>query len=81
MARVQKWGTSLGIRIPKRIAQQVNLTVGTQIEFNTTGGVLTIRRRRQRRSKLKLAELLAQVNDSNRHGEWVNDPPVGREII
>jgi antitoxin MazE len=78
---IQKWGNSLGIRVPKAIAEQVNLTNGTEIEFETTGGVLTIRPRRRRKSKYKLSDLLRKVKGPSPHREWVNDPPVGRELI
>jgi len=78
---VQKWGNSLGIRVPKAVAEQVNLANGTQIEFDTTGGVLTIRPKRRRRKKYKLSELLAKVKGPSPHREWINDPPVGRELL
>lgn len=79
---VQKWGNSLGVRVPKAIAEQANLAEGTQVEFETTGGVLTIRpTRRRRRSKYKLADLLAKMKPRHRHGEMFKDGPVGREIL
>jgi antitoxin MazE len=78
---VQKWGNSLGIRIPKSIAEQVGLDNGTEVEFEVARGVLTIRPRRTRRRKYKLADLLAKMKGSNRHGEIFRDGPVGREIL
>ena len=77
---VQKWGNSLGIRIPKSIAEQVQFASGTEVEFETTGGVLTIRPRRRRR-KYKLSELLAKMKPHQRHGEWDKSGPRGREVI
>ena len=56
---VQKWGNSLGIRIPPSIAERVNLHIGTEVEFDTAGGVLTVRPRRRR--KYTLAGLLAKA--------------------
>jgi antitoxin MazE len=77
---VQKWGNSLGVRIPKGVAAQVNLTDGTEVEFETAGGVLTIRpARRRRRTKYKLSDLLAKMKGPNPHGEMFGRP-VGREI-
>jgi antitoxin MazE len=79
---VRKWGNSLGIRVPKAIAEQVHLTNGTEVELDTSEGVLTIRpKSKRRRSKYKLADLLAKMKGPSPHGEWANDPPVGREII
>ena len=78
---ISKWGNSLGIRIPKSVAEQVQLENGTEVEFETTDGVLTIRPRRTRRRKYKLAELLAKMKPSQRHGEWGKGAPRGREVI
>ena len=78
---VQKWGNSLGIRVPKAIAEQANLADGTEIEFETVGGVLTIRPTRRRRRKYKLADLLARMKPQHRHGELFKDGPRGRELL
>jgi antitoxin MazE len=75
---VQKWGNSLGIRVPKAIAEQVKLRQGTEIEFDTSSGVLTIRPRRRRYT---LKQLLAQSKGCDPHGEWQSDAPRGREVI
>jgi antitoxin MazE len=79
---VQKWGNSLGLRIPKAIAEQVNLTEGAEVEFETGDGVLTVRPARpRRRGKYKLADLLAQFKPRHRHGELHPGGPRGRELI
>lgn len=76
---VQKWGNSLGIRIPKSVAEQVNLANGTEVEFDTSGGVLTVRPKRRR--KYTLAKLLAQAKGPSPHRELDHDGPVGRELL
>jgi antitoxin MazE len=78
---LQKWGNSLGIRVPKSIAEQLDFSAGTKVEFDTTGGVLTIRPEKVRRRKYKLSELLKQMKPRHRHGELFRDGPVGRELI
>jgi antitoxin MazE len=78
---VQKWGNSLGIRVPKAIAEQANLADGTEVEFETKGGVLTVRpARRRRRRKYKLSDMLAKMKGPHPHGEFFGKP-VGREIL
>jgi antitoxin MazE len=76
---MQKWGNSLGIRVPKAVADQLDLKSGTEVEFDTAGGVLTIRPKRRR--KHTLASLLAQVKGPNPHKELMNDAPRGRELL
>ena len=76
---VQKWGTGLGIRLPRRIAEQGNLTEGTTVEFDTAGGVLTIRPKRRRR--YTLTELLTAAKGPDLHRAAVRGGPVGRERL
>jgi len=78
-ATVQKWGNSLGVRIPKAIAEQVKLRNGTPVEVTANGGVITIRAARRR--KYTLQKLLAKAKGPNPHGELHKDGPVGRETI
>jgi antitoxin MazE len=78
---IQKWGNSLGVRIPKALAEQVDLKEGTPIEFGIEHGELTIRPTRRRRRKYRLADLLAQMKPQHRHGEIHKDGPRGRELL
>jgi antitoxin MazE len=79
MSTVQKWGNSLGVRIPKAIAEQVNLESGTQVDFDTSGGVLTIRPKRRRRQRL--AALLARVKGPSPYRSLDADGRLGRELV
>ncbi len=77
---IQKWGNSLGIRVPKSVAEQVDLRRGTQVEFDTAGGVLTIRPSRRRR-QYTLASLLAKAKGPSPHRKLAIDAPMGRELL
>lgn len=79
MTTVQKWGNSLGVRIPKSVAEQVQLREGTPVEFATAGGVLTIRPKRRR--KYSLAQLLAKAKGPSPYRHLDRVPPVGRELL
>jgi len=76
---LQKWGNSLGIRVPKGVAEQLDLKSGTEVEFDTAGGVLTIRPKRRR--KYTLAALLAKAKGPSPHRALMNDGPRGRELL
>lgn len=76
---VQKWGNSLGIRIPKSVAEQVKLRAGTSVEFDAAEGVLTIRPKRRR--KYTLAQLLAKAKGPSPHRHLDRVGPVGRELL
>jgi antitoxin MazE len=73
---LQKWGNSVGVRLPKAMLQQVGLKEGAQVDVQVEGDHLVIRRKR-----LNLADLLAQCKPENRPDPIDWGPDVGREII
>jgi antitoxin MazE len=73
--KVKQWGNSLGIRIPKVIAEEMNLKDGINLEMKLSGRELIISR-----AKYDLGELLAQVNSANKHDEIDWGKSVGKEI-
>jgi antitoxin MazE len=77
VTRVQKWGNSLGLRIPKAFAAEAHLGAGSAVELSVEKGVLRVRAVRRRYS---LDELLARVTRRNVHGEMDSGAPVGREV-
>lgn len=77
MTIIRKWGNSLGVRIPKRFAQEVGIEDGTPVDISVTDGHLVIRS--VRRHRYRLGELLAGVRKDNIHGEIPAGRPVGRE--
>lgn len=72
---VQKWGNSLGIRIPLSLAQKIGLKEGTPVDLEVNDDAMIIRRKRY-----SLEQLLSQVTPDNIHGEVDTGPQVGREI-
>ena len=75
--RVQKWGNSLALRIPKPLATQVGLEANTTVRLLLRGEELVIAP--VTLPSLKLDDLLAQVTEHNLHGEVDSGPAVGRE--
>jgi len=76
--KVQKWGNSLAVRIPKELADKLNIEQGSDIEMKETNrGIEIIPKKR----KPTLEELLSQITPENRHDEIDFGKPVGRELI
>ena len=75
--RVQKWGNSLAVRIPKPIAAQLGLANHSSIKFSLRGTELVITP--VQHPGLKLADLLAGVTEDNLHGEIDTGAAVGKE--
>jgi antitoxin MazE len=76
--RLQRWGNSLGLRIPKAFAEEARLEAGSQVD-------LTIDQRRRLiveaiGPEYELADLLAGVTDENLHAEVPTGARRGREV-
>ncbi|HUY34041.1 MAG TPA: AbrB/MazE/SpoVT family DNA-binding domain-containing protein [Pirellulales bacterium] len=76
--RVQKWGNSLALRIPKSFAAEAGLHVDAAVELSLVKGTLVLRR--VTRQPLSLDRLLLDVTDANLPGEWDTGPAVGKEV-
>jgi len=74
---VQKWGNSLGVRIPKTIAVESRIQQGSVVDLRLVGGKVVLTPVRKRRYTLEA--LLAKVNNDNHHPEVDTGPAVGRE--
>lgn len=75
MFQVQKWGNSLGIRIPKAIAMKVGLEEGSEIDFELEDDKIIIKRKSH-----SLNKLLSQVTPDNLHQEISTGDAKGREV-
>ena len=78
IATVQKWGNSLGVRIPRPMAQDAAISEGTSVDMRVSAGQLVITP--AKRAKLQLSALLKGVKASNLHKEVDTGAPVGGEV-
>ena len=76
--RIQKWGNSLALRIPKSFAAEAGLNAGAAVELYLQEGRLVVRPITP--PPLTLDELLRGVTDDNLPGEWDTGPAVGKEV-
>ncbi len=75
--RVQKWGNSLALRIPKTFADEVGLQKETSVDVSLADGKLVITPVTKPRQTLE--QLLAKVTKRNLHHEVDTGPAVGKE--
>ncbi len=75
--KIQKWGNSLGLRIPRSFAVEAQVGEGSTVDLSVENGSLLVRPLRAR--KYALSELLKKVNPRNLHDEVPTGEPVGRE--
>jgi antitoxin MazE len=74
--KIQKWGNSLGLRIPKSLAEDTGIEVGTTVDLTVRDGKLVISPARRRYA---LGDLLRRVTRKNSHSEIDSGDPTGRE--
>ena len=74
--KVQKWGNSLGVRIPRSFAAEARVEAGSTVDISVEKGSLRIRPVHRRYS---LRALLRKVTSRNLHKEVATGAPVGRE--
>ena len=73
-AVVQKWGNSLGFRIPSLWAKDNNVKSGSKVEVIAEKGKMIILPQ-----KKSLDDMMAMVNDDNIHSEISTGHAVGKE--
>ncbi len=75
--RVQRWGNSLGVRIPKVLAKEMALETDSEVDLSSRDGAIIITLARQRNPSLR--KLLSCVTEANLHGEIASGGPEGHE--
>ena len=77
-SKVQKWGNSLAVRIPKTIAKAARMKEGDSIVIEVSKQGIELRPVERIPT---LEELVAQITPENRHEEISMGPERGREKV
>lgn len=75
--RVQKWGNSLAVRIPKSFAAEVGIEQDSEVELSLADGKLVLVPVASR--PVSLQALLQAVTDDNLHAEVDTGAALGNE--
>jgi len=75
----QKWGNSLAIRVPKRIAEEAGLREKDRVEIEVEEGTLVVRPYHRR--VYKLEDLVKRMTPRNLHKAMEFGESVGREAL
>jgi antitoxin MazE len=76
--KIQKWGNSMALRIPKSFADQVSIKLGSSVDLSIQDGKIIIEPLKTEEYDLKL--LVDAINEANLHNEYMVDEPRGKEI-
>ncbi len=75
--KINKWGNSLGLRIPKLVAAEVGLEENSLVNLTIVNGSIVISPARE--IPLELEAMLDRVTEESLHGEVNTGPTTGRE--
>jgi antitoxin MazE len=76
--KIQRWGNSLGLRIPRALAADVGVEAGAEVDVSIRDGELVVKP--ARRARYRLEELVRKITAKNLHREVDTGHPVGREV-
>ena len=74
--RVQRWGNSLAIRIPKAFADEFRLKHNSSVDVSLVEGKIVVE---PVKPELTLEQLVADITEHNLHGEMDTGDAQGNE--
>ena len=78
ITKVQKWGNSLAVRIPRTVAEDIHLSSGGSVNLAVHEGKIVIAPTQHRQYKLN--DLLRGVTIRNKHDEVSTGKSIGHEV-
>ncbi len=80
LTKVQNWGNSQGIRIPKAILKETSIIVGDEVDVYAEADKIVIQIKNQIRGKYLIENLVAEMPPDYRSEEMEWGDPEGREV-
>jgi antitoxin MazE len=77
--KIQKWGNSLGIRLPKALIESTSFSEGAEVIFSQKGAEIILKVVKPKYPSLK--EIMKGMTRANFEPELDWGPDVGQEII
>jgi antitoxin MazE len=75
IVEISKWGNSLALRIPQKIARELGIKEKSKVNLSVTSGKMIVAR------SYSLTELCSQITDENKPVLEDMGVPVGREVV
>ena len=80
ITKVQKWGTSQGIRLSRELLAQANIAVGDTVDVVMRDSVLVVLPVRRVRGRMDMEQLIREIPAGYKPGELDWGPRAGREV-
>ena len=79
VTKVQKWGNSQGLRVPKTVLEDAQMKVGDTVQVSVQGRKIIIETIKQVRGRYTLKELVSQMPKDYQAEEVDWKTPLGKE--
>ena len=79
VTRIQKWGNSQGLRIPREVLEEAHVSVNDEVDVTAEEGVIIITPVKRVRRGRNLEELLSRIPKGYRAEEVEWGVPQGKE--
>jgi antitoxin MazE len=78
LVQIAKWGNSLGLRVPRAVAESAGIGEGTRVdvEARPDGSIIV----RKAKPRYTLEELIAGMTPDKQHPALIDDAPRGSEF-
>jgi antitoxin MazE len=80
LSKVQKWGNSQGIRIPKNLLENSHIMIGEEINISANNGKITIEPTHKIRGKYDIRDLISKMPKDYKVEEEIWGIPSGYEV-
>ena len=77
LAKVQKWGNSQGVRLPKQVLRDAHISIGDDVEVSARNGRIVVKP--LSKSKFDLADLVSRMPRNYKPREESFGKAVGKE--
>ena len=79
LAKVQKWGNSQGIRVPKTLLDELQIHVGDEVNISVEEGKIIVEPLRTKRGSVRIVDLVAEMPANYVVEELDWGEPIGKE--
>ena len=79
LSKIQKWGNSQGIRIPKGILEDSKIEIGEDVDISLVNGTIVIKKSTTIRGRYRIEDLVAKMPKGQESSEVDWGDPEGRE--
>jgi len=79
LAKIQKWGNSQGLRLAKKLLENVQLDVGDEVDISVKDGIMIVTPAKRIRGRHNLKDLVARIPENYQTGEIDWGKPIGKE--